>query len=296
MPNPSPSITLLRYHGATLGGMAGIAWRTLLRAKPPAVTDEAPLHQVIKPPADQLVDAYVQWAGGTGRYDTTLPPHMVSQWGLAPVSKLLLRTRYPLARVINQGVTLRINGALPRGEPLHLRTRFDTLEERDGMARVTVAVSTGTASQPDLVDTLLHMAFPLPGQRKEKKARPAEPERAWQLAGEWSAAKRDGLSFALLTGDFNPIHWIAAAGRASPFGQTVLHGFGMLVRSYEQLGAQSLAEMDVRFLKPVPLPSGTLRVEHTAPDTQGEHQLRLRGAQDTLHLAGRYRTHTAGTP
>jgi hypothetical protein len=72
----------------------------------------------------------------------------------------------------------------------------------------------------------------------------------------------------------------------------VLHGFGSMVRSYEALEPGSFHELDVRFLRPVPLPCSMLSVQ-VAPaesaDADGWRALRLAGAGDAVHLAGRMR-------
>ena len=78
------------------------------------------------------------------------------------------------------------------------------------------------------------MAFLLPSFKKSKQNK-VQPELDWKTQGQWYATQHDGFKFALLTGDFNPIHWISLAGKLSAFKMKVLHGFGMFVRSYEQL-------------------------------------------------------------
>jgi acyl dehydratase len=151
-------------------------------------------------------------------------------------------------------------------------------------------ISSGTELQPDAVVATLHTTFILASQKKSSGARPQEDQTAWTPVGTWHTAGNDGFRFALLTGDFNPIHWIGLAGRLSPFKRKVLHGFGMFVRSYEVLAAQgAIKEIDVRFLKPVALPSGELRVEQSAPDAQGWRTMRLVGNNGQLHLVGRFR-------
>ncbi|TFW15698.1 hypothetical protein E4L98_25795 [Duganella callida] len=280
--------------------------------RPPAAgTNIAPVTRTIPAPPTDLVAEYLAWAGADGRYAGELPPHMVSQWSLPLVGELLLRTAYKLTSVINQGVDLRVRGPLPRGVPLRLSAAIEKMEEAPGRAKVVVVVSTGTTQQPALVETRLHMSFLQPGPRPLKTPqppRPAEPQ--WHTAGSWRADRRDGLHFALLTGDFNPIHWCAPLARQSVFKGMVLHGFGSLVRSYEVLMRHGLAfsEIEVRFLKPVPLPSpmlcvqvgDTSRAPHAqAPDADmaeapaGWCALRLvsggDGDGDTVHLAGRLR-------
>lgn len=286
-------LSLVRHQASALKGLGQVALQALLpasrkRGGVPAMQLPA-ISRVVPAPATALVDSYVAWCGAAGRYAGTLPPHMMSQWGIPLVTELLLQTSFPLAQVINQGVTLTVRGDLPRGEPLHLRAAMHSVEEDESRVRVSVAITTGTAQAPELVEAVLHMIFIKPGHQKRKSGQDAREEPLWETVGQWQAGAQDGFQFAVLTGDFNPIHWIGLAGRFSAFKQKVLHGFGMFVRSYEQLGAAGLREIDVRFLRPVPLPSQALTVQAAAPDGDGWHPLRLIGEGGKLHLAGRWR-------
>lgn len=288
-------LSLVRLHGSTLQGMGRLALRATLPGKvlsgrtAAGDIDVTPLHKTVAAPPNKMVDAYCRWAGARGLYPNSLPPHLVSQWGLAPVSQLLLRTPYSLPQAINQGFSLRLYGKLPRNTPLKLRASFEQLERQDGLDRISVMLTTGIEDNPRLLETVFHMAFATEGKTPPKRSHEQQPERQWHTVGQWSATKKDAINFALLTGDFNPIHWFGPAGKASLFGKTVLHGFGMLVRTYEQLSTQQLHDLDMRFINPVPLPSEPLLVQHTEADVLGERRLRLIGNDGTLHLAGRYR-------
>lgn len=291
---------LLRYQLPMLLTGARVVGHTVLNAIVPASRPAAsatatalrimPVARVIAAPPEALVAKYIRWAGAAG-YGDELPPHMVSQWSLPLVGELLLHMPYKLTSVINQGVSLRVHGPLPRRVPLHVSAALEQIEETPGRIKVVVAVITGTAQQPLLVEARLHMSFLLPGPRAAKTAPARATEPAWQTVGQWTADARDGLRFALLTGDFNPIHWCGPLARRSVFRSLVLHGFGSFVRSYEILRQHGIdfKEIDVRFVKPVPLPCAALRVQVAPPEGDGWRPLRLADAGDTLHLAGNLR-------
>ena len=289
---------LLRHQLPMLLTGARVVGHTVLNAivpaSRPATVDGASAGsgemRVIDAPPDDLVAQYVRWAGAAG-YGDELPPHMVSQWSLPLVGELLLRMPYKLTSVINQGVSLRVNGPLPRRTPLHVSAAVEHIEKTPGRIKVVVAVVTGTAQQPSLVEARLHMSFLLPGPRAAKATPASTTEPAWHTAGHWQADDRDGLRFALLTGDFNPIHWCGPLARRSVFRSLVLHGFGSFVRSYEILRQQgvSFKEIDVRFVKPVPLPCSALSVQVAPPNDDGWRSVRLTGAEGAIHLAGNLR-------
>ena len=86
------------------------------------------------------------------------------------------------------------------------------------------------------------------------------PEDVRELAF-WSIGPKAGLDFAKLTGDFNPIHWIAGYARASGFRNTILHGFSTFARAWEGLNAtllkdgSELTTFDAQFTRPLVLPA-----------------------------------------
>jgi len=274
-----------------LRAMARMAFQGVLPGRRPSLnpTNFVTSIMTIPAPSSELVQHYLVWSGAGNRYGSALPPHLFSQWALPAAVQVLEQTRYRLASIINQGVTMRVNGELPAGQPLVISARLASLEEVNNRARVAVEITSGTVSQPDAVIGTMHVSFIL-GRQENKADRETDAPIEWRSLGQWQASDDDGFRFALLTGDFNPIHWISLAGRLSPFKQKVLHGFGMFVRSYEVL-AQSgpVREIDVRFLKPVPLPSSPLRVQDAPTAASGETPLRLLGANDQLHMAGHYR-------
>ena len=76
-------------------------------------------------------------------------------------------------------------------------------------------------------------------------------------------ARRAGLAFALLTGDFNPVHWVGAYARAAGFATPILHGFAMMARVHEGLAralfagaSDRIRVIDVRFKRPLVLGRG----------------------------------------
>jgi acyl dehydratase len=87
------------------------------------------------------------------------------------------------------------------------------------------------------------------------------PLDAEELA-RWKIPSDAGLAFALLTGDFNPVHWIPPYARAFGFRNTILHGFGSMAKAWEGLvrsryggSVNSIREFDVKFTKPLVLPA-----------------------------------------
>ena len=282
-------LTLIRHQGPMMATIGRIAWDAVIPGGHPETNPRKFVDEqvILAAPPEKLVDHYASWSGSPGGYPLTLPSHMIAQWSIPLATKVLRQTRYNLATIINQGVTLRINGVLPRGVPLHLGASITNVEESEGKARVSVSLTTGTANEPTLIEAVLHSTFPLQRDTRPRKPHPADDD-DWRAIGQWQASKSDGFKFASLTGDFNPIHWVGLAGRLSPFKTTVLQGFGMLARTFEVLnGVTPVDFLDVRFLKPVTLPSDPVTVQIELANT-GQPRMRVVGTDARLHLAGTY--------
>lgn len=237
------------------------------RGAAPAVPGPDLTETVPARPAD-LVRDYVRLCGGDpGAYRGTLPPHLFPQWGFPLMSRTLVDLPYPLARVLNGGCRLEINAPLPAGQPLQLSARLDGIDDNGRRAVIKQRLVTSTAAAPEALVAWVYAIVPLTGGDgaakggKVKRERPRVPQDARELA-YWHIPKRAGLDFALTTGDFNPVHWIAPYARAAGFRSTILHGFATLGRAVEGLNRglwagdpSPLETLDVQFTRPVVLPA-----------------------------------------
>lgn len=294
LPPGSMSVALMLQHGPMIRTWLRLFAKSLFARYWPApdTTGYRPVTETIDPPARYLVSAYKTWCGIRHSDPAVIPPHLFCQWGLSPALRMFSQSPYNLAEVINQGVSMRINGPLPAGQRLRIRASLESIQETGGVTLVSVRITTGTVDEPELVVAILHSAFLKAGASQRaalsKSFKPAA--KSWAFSGHWQARPDDGLKFALLTGDFNPIHWLDSAGRKSPFGRTVLQGLGMFARTYEQLAQQTeIREIEVRFQRPVPLPSGVLAVETSPAAEAGWQVVRLVDAGSRACMTGKFR-------
>lgn len=218
-----------------------------------------------------LIDDYVRYLGGDPRaYKGEVPPHLFPQWCFPVLARTLAGLRYPLLRVVNGGCRVRVNAPIPDHEPLQVRARLFAIDEDGKRARLHQQVRTGTASAPDALEADVYAVVPLgngkangngrPAASAATQAKPRVPTEARELA-RFRLGKDAGLSFAKLTGDFNPIHWVPLIARASGFRRPILHGFAELAYAWEGLNRNLLvgdvhrvAELDVRLTRPLVLP------------------------------------------
>lgn len=284
-------LSLAREQIPTLVTSFGVALRSMSPLTRPGRLPESPrtLRADFGAPSQRLVDEYAAWSGAPPeRYREQLPPHFCSHWAFAMLARVGGQAPYDVTSVLNQGLRLQLNGPLPRGQDLLLQGRLEEVSEDEQRVRIHSRVIAGWVQQPEAVILDSYAAIPKRGAAKTKSAPRVEPD--FETIGEWSVSADDGLNFALLTGDFNPIHTFWPLARRSKFRGCILHGFGMVARSWEILAdaGQQIRDVDLRFVRPLPLPNEGLQVQLAAADAQGRRAFRMRGRDGTVHLAGSF--------
>lgn len=258
------------------------------------------VHETLPAIPAELAARYAQWCGAPqGRYAGVIAPHMVSYWGLPLLSKLTGQAPYNLLTVLNQGCRIQTHQALPLGEPIKVAGRLASIDNDGRRIRIAMQLEAGTASVPKAQSIELMVAVPLDNPAPRTHSREERPEPVFESAGHWSAGAYDGVNFALLTGDFNPIHTLWPLARRTRHKACILHGFGFLARSYETIVNHGVAigDFDVRFIKPLRLPASDVEVQisRDAVDDQGRRVLRLCSPDGTVHLAGHFSEDTSSS-
>ena len=213
-----------------------------------------------------LLDAYIRHVGGEPRsYRGEVPPHLFPQWCMPVLARSLEGLPYPLLSVLNGGCNVRIAAPIPAGEPIVVRARLESIDDDGRRAVLRQAVVTGTSSTPEALSIDFFAVVPLrrapqPGPKPARKEKATVPTDVRELA-RLGFASDAGLSFAKLTGDFNPIHWLPPYARASGHRSVILHGFATLAHSWEALNralfggdVHALREIDAKLTRPLSLP------------------------------------------
>ena len=262
---------VLRAQAPVIRGMGEVALSGLVRRGGKARVPGPEIRVTLPPRDEALVSAYAESVGvDSGVYPDVVPPHMFPQWAFALTGKLLGELPYPLLSAMNGGCRMEQRALIPRGEPLEVRAQLTSVDDDGKRAILTERFVTGTASVPDALSCEVRVFVPLArGKRTkgtkdaEKKARPVIAEGTEQLAS-LSLGAGAGLSYARVTGDFNPIHWVPAWARMSGFRSVILHGFGTFARAFEALRVGRaegdplrVRSLDVRFTRPLVLPAST---------------------------------------
>lgn len=287
-------LSFITHH---LSNIKSMGWAAIRNANPitrPSTLPALPVHlaQVVSPISNPLIDAYAHWSGATSeRYASTLPPHFCSHWAMPLLANLGGLAPYNLLALLNQGLRMQIHRPLLRNQSIHLEGSLMEVVHDGDRVRIHTQVR---AHNPlgELACTIdSYSTVPQKGKKKSSEQR-ARAEEEFDTIGTWNAQDNDGLNFAFLTGDFNPIHTIPAVGKRSRFKTLILHGFGQLARSFEAIlnSGYGIAELDVRWIKPLNLPSQDMQVQvGRVVDSEGFRGMRLVSAEGVLHMVGKFR-------
>jgi hypothetical protein len=254
---------------ATLGKTAARALGQRIRSGKSStlITPGAEIKRTFSPLSSDLLDEYVKYVGGDPRaYRGIVPPHFFPHWALPVAAETLRDVPYPILRVLNAGCRMQVRASMRRDEPLHVRAYLASVEDDGKRAILTQRVVTSTDTAPDALVTDLYAFVPLATSPKhasngiEKREKPRVPNGSHEISF-FHLRQDEGLSFAKLTGDFNPIHWVPAYARAAGFRNVISQGFATLARCCEALNrglfagdVRKLRLLDVKFTRPLVLP------------------------------------------
>lgn len=305
MPNPSTTsavtVTNLPYrllleHRDTISAMAIGGLRSALPFKGKSRAP-VPVRRTVKPPSMELLKAYRSWCHAS--QTTGIPPHLVCAKITMPVvAELTAQSPYPLLSVLNQGVRLQLHQPLPEGEPIELSGELLDASDDGYRARIHSRVSVGTRSTPNAM-TIDAVAAVMLKKRPVGNSDKTHAEPDYVTVDEWQAQWNEGQTFFWLTGDFNPIHTVPALAKRTRFKGCIMHGYGAFAQVYEALqrhGAR-FRDIETRFVRPLPLPSGLLLIQQArTPDDKGHIAFRLIDTAGTLYQAGHFVPDTEDTP
>lgn len=218
-------------------------------------------------PNASLVRDYVSHVGGDSRETAgTIPPHLFQQFSMPLAAETLRGLPYPIHRIVNAGCRLEIHHPLVLGERLHVRARLESIDDDGRRALLHQRIVVGQRSSEAALVAHVYAVVPLASRRadpeRRKRAEPTLVPAGAEKLDSMELKRSAGLEFALLTGDFNPVHWVRPYARAFGHRGTILHGFASLARVYEALArtlsrsaAGSIRILDVRFVRPLVLPA-----------------------------------------
>jgi hypothetical protein len=261
MLSPARHLVQQRSMIASLGGVALDSlrgrFRSTARALPTLPGPE--LSVVVPAPSDALVDDFLRYIAADGAgFAQRLPSQLFPQWGLPVALRVLRGSGLPLTRLLNGGCRLEQRAPLLRGRDLLVRARLSSISSDERRSVICQRIVNEQAGAPEALVADVYGIIRGAGSRGVPKQREPIPSGARKLE-DWRLESDAGLRFALLTGDFNPLHWLGPYARALGFGGKLLHGFATMARAQAALeravAPRRLRMLDVRFVRPLTLPA-----------------------------------------
>jgi hypothetical protein len=212
-------------------------------------------------PCDQLIEDFLGHVrANASAYSGVVPPPLFPQWGLAVALRALSGQGFPLVKLLNGGCRLQSNAALRRAEDLTVSARLESVSDDGRRAVLRQRIVTGQEGAPDaLVADVYGIIRKSKRRLAQNEQQPRDLPAAAQKLEDWALPRGAGLEFALLTGDFNPLHWLGPYARAMGFRSAILHGFAGMARAYvgleRALAPRRLRVLDLRFVRPIILPT-----------------------------------------
>lgn len=214
----------------------------------------------VRAPSDSLIDDFVRHLGGdVSAYAGLVPPALFPQWGLPVALRALRGSTFPVVKILNGGCRLELRAPLRRGRDLRVSAHLASASD-DGRRTV---LSQRIVTEQDGAVALVADVYGIIRSSTKAKTGAAKPQevvpRALRKLEDWELPRDAGLTFALLTGDVNPLHWLAPYARVMGFPGTILHGFAAMARAElaleRALLPSRLRSLDVRFVRPLLLPA-----------------------------------------
>ncbi len=268
--------------GPVIGAFLRTAYQVATQKAGSGIDTPTPVMQSqVGPRNAAMVRDYIRWTGGsTASYKGVVPHHLFPQWGFPLIARTLDGIPYDMKKVLNGGTRMEINAPIPLGEPITMAACLESIDDNGSRAVLRQKLVTSTPSAPSALVTYGYAIVPL-GKRdktKPKKDKPRVPDNAREI-GRRRLKTNAGWEFALLTGDFNPVHWVRPYAQAAGFKNTILHGYGTMSIAIEALNrvvfagdASLLRTFDVKFVRPLVLPAD-VGVYITPNDRDGEGQI-----------------------
>ena len=258
-------ISHIRHQGRVIASLGltvvdSIKNSTIGRSQPalPGKTFESEI-----PPRDPgLVDDLIKFSGGNPEtYKNHLPAYFFPQWSVPLLAKTIKYLPYNLTKIMNAGCKITINEPLKLSLPLKNQARLESVDENKSRVLIKQSLIIGHEKAPESV-VVEQSTIILKNAKSGGKKKPLLiPVDATEI-GRANLAKKSGLNFALLTGDFNPLHWVTPYAKAFGYSSPILHGFATMSLAIEQLNKNVfggdpslLKEIDVKFSRPLRLPA-----------------------------------------
>ncbi len=241
------------------------ARRILRRQTEAARLPGAMLRAEVAPRSRSLVADYLRHVhGDPAAYAGVVPAHLFPQWTFPLQMRALEGIGYTAAQILNGGCRLTLNRPLPDDEPLRISVQLTDIDDdgRRAVLNQRIVIETARAPEALVIDWQGIIRLRGGNSKKKKKSGKTNVQADVTPIDYWQLHPRVGMQFALLTGDFNPVHWSPLYARVMGFRRSILHGFSCMARTMESViraelnhDPSRLATFECRFTTPIALPA-----------------------------------------
>jgi acyl dehydratase len=197
-----------------------------------------------------------------------VPPTFYVTWAMAALADAVVKLDLPYnyARVLHSASEVRFTRPLLVDEVSYFTTRVCAIDDNAFRAKIRVegVVTERDSRGAEIFRNTMELHVPKPAKR-EKRSKQREAsiiERTMRPLAELKMGKRLGTDYALVSGDFNPVHWAMPAALAMGFKSTFVQGYATkamaahaIVKQLLRGKATDLTSLRVEFRKPILLPS-----------------------------------------
>jgi acyl dehydratase len=297
----SPIVGLYR-HRRTVRAMGALAVSGLRKnrgAIPNDFSERSLVTGAVPHANPELLRAFMRATGVDPQFfklpggQTALPPTYYVTWNMAVLSDTLLKLRLPYdySRVLHAGSEVHYTRPLCLNDKATYQARVIAIDDNERRARIRVETIVHEADAPSVEIFRNTMELHVPKAKAPRGPKTEAPIAHGRDIAAFRLPRDLGQRYAMVSGDFNPIHWSRAAARALGFKTLFVQGYctkaliaHAVIRQLLRGASPLFASLRVEFRRPVFLPAklglfvGEARMQGSiitrsvalAPDVEGE--------------------------
>jgi len=211
---------------------------------------------------------------------TLVPATYFATWGVEQLAKSLLAARLPLSlvRLIHAASKVTIARLPHTGERCRFSATVETVEQTKRGVRVEQRLELVDAGGAPLSSNSI--AMEIPDAWPPKHGLTAAPELAScevDQVGKIILRSDEGMRYAVLSGDFEPSHWIGSFAKIRGLRGPIAHGYDLMARiAHTLVGTKAqgdprrLRAIEATFHRPVVLPASLRLLGKTDDSTTSD--------------------------
>lgn len=197
-----------------------------------------------------------------------VPPTYYVTWAMAALADAIVKLDIPYnySRVLHSASSVTYARPWLVDEVAFFTSRVSQIDDNERRAKIRVegVVTERDAHGPEIFTQAMELHVPKAAPKDKSKKRPEPPiiDGAMRPLAELKMPRDLGTQYALVSGDFNPVHWARPAAKAMGFRSTFVQGYctkamaaHMIVRHLLRGAGDRLVSLKVEFRKPVLLPA-----------------------------------------